>query len=242
VGCGQTNCLKAGRISERQMLIPKAGRRLFSRLKRFLNHRTVEPIKDLLLGGYQRLPKASSFLGLACREPKIHESFLSHQSFHSDFYVESMKESDHLSKPNDLLALDDNSAQTESAPKDDGRDREDIMVIGSFLNFGNIRNGRLVDNSIGGEGIGINVSSTKALDGSEKMNSELRPPSASLSLAESKAEACVIFERTLKEMVMEHDDPQDWLDIHEFLYYYSRLTCPFYIDMVNTFFMDICRG
>lgn len=223
------------------MLIPKAGRRLFSRLKRFLHHRTVEPIKDLLLGGYQKLPKASSFLGLACREPKIHESFLTHQSFPGDFYVESMKESDHLNKPNDRPALDDNSAQTESAAAGNGRDREDIMVIGSFLNFGNIRNGRLVDINGEGEGMGIH-DSRKALDGSDKMNSEIRSTSASSSLAESKAEACVIFERRLKEMVMEHDDPQDWLDIHEFLYYYSRLTCPFYIDMVNNFFMDICRG
>lgn len=227
------------------MLIPKAGRRLFSRVKRFLRRRTVEPIKDLLLGGYQRLPKASSFLGLACTEPKIHESFLAHQSFNSDLYVESMKESGHLNKPNDLQALDDNSAQTESAATGDGRDRdrEDIMVIGSFLNFGNIKNGRLVDNNGGTESMGINGSRKLPVDGSDKANSnELRPLSASSSLAESKAEACVIFERRLKEMVMEHDDPQDWLDIHEFLYYYSRLTCPFYIDMVNNFFMDICRG
>lgn len=218
------------------MLIPKAGRRLFSRLRRFLHHRTVEPIKDLLLGGYQRLPKASSFLGLACREPKIYESFLTHQSSHSDFYVESMKESGQLNKPND-----DNSAQTESAPAGDGRVREDIMVIGSFLNFGNIRNGRLVDKSGGGEGMG-SIDIRKNLDGSDKMKSEIPSPSASSNLAELKAEACAIFEQRLKEMVMEHDDPQDWLDIQEFLYYYSRLTCPFYIDMVNNFFMDICRG
>lgn len=218
------------------MLIPKAGRRLFSRLRRFLHHRTVEPIKDLLLGGYQRLPKASSFLGLACREPKIYESFLTHQSSHSDFYVESMKESGQLNKPND-----DNSAQTESAPAGDGRVREDIMVIGSFLNFGNIRNGRLVDKSGGGEGMG-SIDIRKSLDGSDKMKSEIPSPSASSNLAELKAEACAIFEQRLKEMVMEHDDPQDWLDIQEFLYYYSRLTCPFYIDMVNNFFMDICRG
>lgn len=218
------------------MLIPKAGRRLFSRLRRFLHHRTVEPIKDLLLGGYQRLPKASSFLGLACREPKIYESFLTHQSSHSDFYVESMKESGQLNKPND-----DNSAQTGSAPAGDGRAREDIMVIGSFLNFGNIRNGRLVDKSGGGEGMG-SIDSRNSLDGSDKMKSEIPSPSASSNLAELKAEACAIFERRLKEMVMEHDDPQDWLDIQEFLYYYSRLTCPFYIDMVNNFFMDICRG
>lgn len=218
------------------MLIPKAGRRLFSRLRRFLHHRTVEPIKDLLLGGYQKLPKASSFLGLACREPKIYESFLTHQSSHSDFYVESMKESGQLNKPND-----DNSAQTESAPPGDGRVREDIMVIGSFLNFGNIRNGRLVDKNGGGEGMG-SIDSRKARDGSDKMKSEIPSPSASSNLAELKAEACAIFEQRLKEMVMEHDDPQDWLDIQEFLYYYSRLTCPFYIDMVNNFFMDICRG
>lgn len=226
------------------MLIPKAGRRLFSRVKRFLRRRTVEPIKDLLLGGYQRLPKASSFLGLACTEPKIHESFLAQESFYSDLYAESMKESDQLNKPNDQqAALDINhSAQTESAPTGDGRDREDIMVIGSFLNFGNIRNGRLVDNNGGAESMGINGSRKPVLDGSDKTSSELPPRSASSSLAESKAEACIIFEQRLKEMVMEHDDPQDWLDIHEFLYYYSRLTCPFYIDMINNFFMDICRG
>ncbi|KAK8654650.1 hypothetical protein V6N13_107257 [Hibiscus sabdariffa] len=45
----------------------------------------------------------------------------------------------------------------------------------------------------------------------------------------------------LKEIeMMDVSDVDHVLDIEEVLHYYSRLTCPTYVDIVDKFFMDIC--
>lgn len=95
-------------------LLSQAGSRIFSGVKRILrkveNSRGVETIKDFLLGGYQRLPKPSSFQLFSCREPKVHGSRRNHRScsFFSDAdgsYV--------------WTSEDDHNSQADCTPKKD---------------------------------------------------------------------------------------------------------------------------
>lgn len=49
-----------------------------------------------------------------------------------------------------------------------------------------------------------------------------------------------VFVETMKELeIMDMNDVDHVLDIEEILHYYSRLTCPVYLDLVDTFFMDM---
>ncbi|KAM7475972.1 hypothetical protein LguiB_023215 [Lonicera macranthoides] len=49
-----------------------------------------------------------------------------------------------------------------------------------------------------------------------------------------------VFVEKMKELeMMDVNDVDHVLDIEEILHYYSRLTCPVYVDLVDTFFMDM---
>lgn len=49
-----------------------------------------------------------------------------------------------------------------------------------------------------------------------------------------------IFAQKMKELgMMDPSDLEHVLDIEEALYYYSRLKCPIYLDIVDKFFMNI---
>ncbi|KAK4374763.1 hypothetical protein RND71_005440 [Anisodus tanguticus] len=49
-----------------------------------------------------------------------------------------------------------------------------------------------------------------------------------------------ILAQKMKELeMMDEEDLDQMLDIKEVLYYYSHLTCPVYVDIVNRYFMDM---
>lgn len=112
-------------------MLSQAGSRIFSGVKRILrkveNSRGVETIKDFLLGGYQRLPKPSSFQLFSCREPKVHGSRRNHRScsFFSDADASYVWTSE-----------DDHNSQADCTPKKDLNSFGPPKMGGSFLNFG----------------------------------------------------------------------------------------------------------
>ncbi|XP_057867474.2 uncharacterized protein LOC131074808 [Cryptomeria japonica] len=88
------------------------------------------------------------------------------------------------------------------------------VVVGSFLNHGGIRNGNNSEEKV-------------------KVNEEQSVPVVS---ALDRAEACVKLEKKLKEIVME--DAETFVDIEEFLYHYSRLRSPLFVNMVDRVFAE----
>lgn len=96
----------------------------------------------------------------------------------------------------------------------DGDGEKEEVIVGSFLNFGKIRNGRVVE---------------------EK--SEIKAEESAPVSTERKTEACIKLEKKLKEIVME--DEESLVDIQEFLFYYSRLSTPIFIDIVDMFFAQL---
>ncbi|KAF5725992.1 hypothetical protein HS088_TW23G00729 [Tripterygium wilfordii] len=56
----------------------------------------------------------------------------------------------------------------------------------------------------------------------------------------SEGRSCLVAEK-LKELEMiDKSNVDHLLDIEEVVHYYSRLTCPAYLDIVDTFFFDMC--
>ncbi|GLJ30049.1 hypothetical protein SUGI_0594240 [Cryptomeria japonica] len=100
----------------------------------------------------------------------------------------------------------------------DGHGGKEEVIVGSFLNFGNIRNGRVVEKNDAEKG-------------------EIKEEDTGPVSTEKRAEACIQLEKKLKEIVME--DEESLVDIQEFLYYYSRLRTPIFIDIVDMFFAEL---
>ncbi|KAE8682831.1 hypothetical protein F3Y22_tig00111234pilonHSYRG00039 [Hibiscus syriacus] len=67
-----------------------------------------------------------------------------------------------------------------------------------------------------------------------------REGSGSSSSERRRNETSSLMARRLKELeMMDMSDVDQVLDIQEILHYYSRLTCPTYLDIVDKFFMEM---
>ncbi|KAJ9183964.1 hypothetical protein P3X46_007756 [Hevea brasiliensis] len=51
--------------------------------------------------------------------------------------------------------------------------------------------------------------------------------------------SCLVAQKLKEVEMMDISNVHHVLDIEEFLHYYSRLTCPAYLDIVDNFFMDM---
>nr|ABK26883.1 unknown [Picea sitchensis] len=107
---------------------------------------------------------------------------------------------------------DDHNSQADCTPKKD-LDRFGQKMAGSFLYSGH----------------------------HDQRSRQYLNSSSSVAAARSRAEIRSVIEKKLREILMERNiSLEDVFDIEEFLRCYSRLTSPFYIDMVNQFLMDAC--
>lgn len=59
--------------------------------------------------------------------------------------------------------------------------------------------------------------------------------------SEQVEEACRSFENYLVEMIVEEGRMMDLMDIEQLLYCWSNLRCPVFIDLVSTFYRELCK-
>ncbi|KNA17227.1 hypothetical protein SOVF_082080 [Spinacia oleracea] len=84
------------------------------------------------------------------------------------------------------------------------------------------------------------INSTQKMEVPEKIIQKSASTSFRCEIANGGAPAYMLAEK-MKELEMMDDvgDVDHTLDVEEALHYYSRLTCPEYVDIVNNFFMDM---
>ncbi|KAJ4958856.1 hypothetical protein NE237_025967 [Protea cynaroides] len=203
-------------------------RNSIAKTKRFF-HRTIGSLKSLLSGGYERLPKTSPFnscsrtaAGGGGVDINSHQSFQELDNFYRDFI-------------NRWDSSDLDKAKKRNKKKQQLIDNEEIDG-GSFLEFGNQLQAKIrhederrtetekeTRRSHGGGG---DIGSNSHSDSNRR---------------ESRGQSVVV--QKLKELeMMDSSDMEHVLDIEEVLHYYSRLTCPTYLDMVNKCFIDMYSG
>lgn len=69
---------------------------------------------------------------------------------------------------------------------------------------------------------------------------KMEPTSSNCSSYRFQNGASYMLAQKMKELeMMDLSDVDHSLDVEEALHYYSRLTCPVYVDIVNKFFMDM---
>ncbi|KAL8111094.1 hypothetical protein AgCh_026729 [Apium graveolens] len=59
--------------------------------------------------------------------------------------------------------------------------------------------------------------------------------------SEEVEEACRSFENYLVEMITEEGRIKDLMDVEQLLYCWNNLRCPVFIDMVSTFYKELCN-
>ncbi|KAL3535755.1 hypothetical protein ACH5RR_004216 [Cinchona calisaya] len=185
--------------------------RTISNTKKFFQ-KTVENFKSFLSGGYERLPKNSPCSSFPCGGSNIH---------HQLNYTRSYRELD--STHHDQQTIKGREKKKESS-RNESRIRNNL-TINYTNNVGSgpeKRNYQQVDRKV------ENDEKKKRIIYEGKKRQVL------------KVERSFLVMKKLKELEMiDKSNMEHVLDIEEVLHYYSRLTCPAYVDLVDRFFMDM---
>lgn len=198
-----------------------------SKARRLFNN-TLQNFKTMLSGGYQRLPKTPPFHPFSCgHHSKLHHSFRELESFYDDLDDQWGDDPHEEMKKKKKKTMMTTTVKNIKEPW--GQSRLEDSYNGSFMKFagtGALR-GRNHNHS--------RKQSEEKVDRSIRKDEGGEPSSRSLRLEE-----CSTVTERLKELeLMDMSNVDHLLDIEEVLHYYSRITCPFYIDIVNKFFMEM---
>ncbi|KAF8407043.1 hypothetical protein HHK36_006168 [Tetracentron sinense] len=188
-------------------------RNSISSTKKFFN-KTFQSFKSLLSGGYQKLPQTPPFnpFFYSSGDMDIHQSFRELDNFYTDFT--NRWESDKCKSKKK------NKKKIKSAKQPM---KEEDVYKGSFVNFA--------------KQSPVKSKKEERREGEKKI--------ISTHEREREGESCsysgnYLVAQKLKELeMMDVSNIDHVLDIEEVLHYYSRLTCPVYLDIINKFFMEI---
>ncbi|KAL5975892.1 hypothetical protein ACLOJK_020220 [Asimina triloba] len=175
-----------------------------SKAKKLLNS-TFQSFKNMLSGGYERLPKTPPFsIPFCATDSNIRRSFRELDSFYEEFSGR-WAAADQQSPAKKKKKKKDEA--TTPPPPTTKEDSEKFRKLAS----------RRVKREVGGQ-----------------------KTEADMASHILRVETCSIVARRLKELErMDVNNLEHVLDIEEVLHYYSRITCPLYVDIVNHFFMEM---
>ncbi|XP_054781219.1 uncharacterized protein LOC129288595 [Prosopis cineraria] len=180
-----------------------------------LFHKTFRNVKSFLCGGYQRLPTSLSFNPFTCSSG--YGRNYTRDQFYNEFY-------DHLQS--DLSIIKRVNSDVLSGSKEPP-EVEDASCTGSFMKFSKQR-----EQTSTHEGRAKHKIKGTYQVGKKKEN---------LSHHQHKKNGGAhVLAQKMKELeMMDAGDVEQVLDIEEALHYYSRLTSPVYLDIVDKFFVDM---
>ncbi|KAJ1433959.1 hypothetical protein SESBI_05805 [Sesbania bispinosa] len=182
------------------------------RKTKLLLHKTLRNFKSFIFGGYQKLPRSLSFNPFLGRSGNT-RTYTSDQ-FYNEFYDILQSDLNRINRNEDISM---------------SRSREH-QATGDTTSTG----GSLVKQSSQKK----NIPEDGVKEKKSKGNSELGKKEDLNS--KDKNEGAHDLAQKMKELeMMDSADVEHVLDIEEALHYYSRLTSPVYLDIVDKFFTDM---
>ncbi|OUZ99950.1 hypothetical protein BVC80_9069g66 [Macleaya cordata] len=209
-------------------------RNTFSNTKKFFS-KTFQNFKSLVSGGgYQRLPKTPPFNDHHHQYFKTHQSFREFDNIYTEFSNRSSWEDQ--SDQNKTIKKRNKKKTTlimdhEKEPMMNNHAEEEEVYNGSFMKFANNQNPvteediekqkkqRSSSHGSTGRYQGVNDDQTERIREQGRNN---------------------LVKQKMKELVMMDMRNMDHvMDVEEMIYYYSHLTCPVYLDIIDKFFMEL---
>lgn len=195
---------------EPQMLL----RETIHKTKDFL-HKTLKNFKAFFFGGYQRLPRSLSFNPFSCGVNGNARTFTRDQ-FYNEFYDQLQSDLNRFKRTDHS-----NNSLSDSMEKPPTME-DDASCAESFMSFQKKTHEERSKSKHKG-------SSQNGKKGDFKPQ-DMNNGGANNVLVQKMKEL---------EMIDAAGDVEQVLDIEEALHYYSRLTSPVYIDIVDKFFVDM---
>ena len=186
------------------------------RKAKVLLHKTLRNFKSFIFGGYQKLPRSLSFNPFLGRSGNSRT--YSSDQFYNEFYDILQSDLCRIKIRNDDMSMT-RSSREPPAMKDDAAVGESIV-------------------SVAKQNPQESVPEDKAREKKNKGDTPLRKKE-DLNTENVNEGAHVLVQKMKELEMMDSGDVEHVLDIEEALHYYSRLTSPVYLDIVDKFFMDM---
>lgn len=219
--------------------------RTISNTKKFFQ-KTVESFKSFLSGGYERLPKNSPCSSFPCgggstrHQVKYTHSYreMLNECYHPDSSIQRDVVGAHPEQTNKARSKVDTHPEHTNKARGKKKDsstavvsRNESRVRDSLMNYAN---------HAGGPGNNFFQVDRKENPKKKKILYQGKRCPDFSSTRGLKGGRSFLVEKRLKELEMlDKSNVEHVLDIEEVLHYYSRLTCPAYVDIVDSFFMDM---
>nr|GMC58792.1 uncharacterized protein LOC104880645 [Ipomoea batatas]GMC63458.1 uncharacterized protein LOC104880645 [Ipomoea batatas] len=188
-----------------------------STTKKFFQ-KTLDTFKSFLSSGYQKLPKSPPCTPFPCPDNAPHYKDL--ERFYSDFTAQW----DETEKGKCRKRTKKRDPPHHSKAHQTEADQKGSTQVN--FNPNNNHHGKKGDDEMGQKRKKIVYNGKKYQEFS--------------SLNGLRKERSYVVAQKLKELKMiDNSNEEHMLDVEEILHYYSRLTCPAYLDIVDKFFMEM---
>ena len=207
-----------------------------SRTKKFFQ-KTVKNFKSFFSpGNYQRLPKASphskfsysvAAASSSAMDMTSNTSYQDMEKLYTDF-------SDQWESENEKARRRMKKKAASALPSK----QESEVYSGSYISLSNAshaqKKNKVEKKEEGGGGGGNNKRSITIQKGRQKESS-----SSFMSMCMKEHRYCMVEQKLRELEMLDMNNVEYVLDIEEVLHYYSRLTCPAYLEIVDKFFLEM---
>ncbi|KAJ4708428.1 ATP-dependent RNA helicase DDX11-like protein [Melia azedarach] len=189
-------------------------RNSISNTKKFFQ-KTLQNFKSLFSGSdhYQRIPKTPPYSYPLGVDMNIQPSYKDFERFCTDF-------------TDQWESSDMDKAKKRSNKKTSSLKQEKEVLSGSFMKFA--KSSPVKSNN-----------QIRRRENHLHLKPKRQEDSRSNMVGTREERSCILAEKLKELELIDVSNVDHALDIEEFLHYYSRLTCPAYVDIVDKFFMEM---
>lgn len=174
--------------------------------------KTLQNLRSFLFGGYEKIPRTLLLNPLSCSSigPRRHQL----DQIYSQYTNQSVPDHSQDSGNRPIKQIIDMVPSTEALTPNTPMNHSSGVLTSSY------------------------ESTAKKQAGADQR--EMEPTSSTCSFSRfQNGVSCMLAQKMNELEMMDLSDVDHSLDVEEALHYYSRLTCPVYVDIVNKFFMDM---
>lgn len=209
-----------------------------SSTKKFFQ-KTIKNFKSFFSPGYQRLPKASphtphfsySVAASSAMDMTSNTSYQEMEKLYTDF-------SDQWESENEKTRRRRIKKKATLPSKQESSE----VYSGSYISLSNASHAQKknkVEKKVEGDNNNNNHQNNKSNFSLQKGRKKESPPFMSIGMREHSHRYCMVEQKLRELEMLDMNNVEYVLDIEEVLHYYSRLTCPAYLEIVDKFFLEM---
>ncbi|KAK7271298.1 hypothetical protein RJT34_27078 [Clitoria ternatea] len=202
-----------------------------SSTKKFFQ-KTIKNFKSFFSPGYQRLPKASPHNPFSAMELNSNTSYQDTDKLYTDFSDQWESEKEKTMRRIKKKDSPISSSQTK-------QENNEVYHNGSYISLSKTKSPSQKKNKVVKNEECDNGNNKRGLTIQKGRPQQDSSSSPFISIGMKEHRYCMVEQKLRELEMLDMNNVEYILDIEEVLHYYSRLTCPAYVEIVDKFFMEM---